>query len=196
MTISTLFPAFVQVAYHTAYASLHLLNIGLRDWTGNPDEDNPLGFGTAWDDNPCSISAQLEELLTILVGQFPTTMSFDRATVFTIAEVNGVARPRASYSPADFDGTDATPGINKAVQKTFTFYDTEFNHFRIQLMDASSNDVWTRDTNFAVSPASDLLLTLSNLGNNWASRKGFRPMTGISILNKVNNKLRRSYGEV
>jgi hypothetical protein len=170
------------------------MNLGVRDWLGGVDGTNVLGLSTAWDDDPIALHTQLEALLTDLLGQVPETTTFQRATLFTIAEVNGPARPRASYNLVDFDGTDTTPGANKAVQKTFTFYDSEFNHCRIQLMDASSNDIWEKDTDFTVSPASEILFDFSSSDYAWASRKGFRPDTGISIINKFNDALRAKYG--
>lgn len=194
MAHSSLYPAFIQCLYHSSFAASHVLNLPIRDWIGGVTATEELGLSHNWEDEEVDVRFKLEALLTTLLGQFPDTVTFDRSTVFTLSAPDGIARPRATFNHTDFDGTDITPGTSEAVQKTFTFYDTEFNHVRLQLMDAASNDIWTRDTNFGVGAAATILAEFSDTDTIWSSRKGFRPSAGISIINKVNNKLRRSYG--
>jgi hypothetical protein len=194
MTISTLYPAFVQTVYSSAYAASHILNLGLRDWQGGVDTGVELGLSTSWNEGNANVLTDLQDLFDVLITQWPATVSILRSTVFTIEEPGGVARPRASYTHTALVGTDATPGVTKAVQKTFTMYDTLFNHVRIQLMDAASNDNWAKQTDWSASPASDLIAVFGDADRAFASRKGHRPNVGISIINKFNDKLRHSYG--
>jgi len=194
MSHNSLYPAFVQVFYTSPFGSGHVMQLPLRDWQGGVTGPDPLGFSTAWNEDPIGVLTMLEDLLNELVTQVPDNVAFERATVFTLPEPSGPIQPRATATLVDIVGTDATPGWQKAVQKTFSFYDTEFNQVRIQIMDASSGDDFDKQTDFSSSPASDIAASFGNVTFAFASRAGFRPSTGISIINTLNDKLRRAYG--
>jgi hypothetical protein len=61
-------------------------------------------------------------------------------------------------------------------------------------MDAASNDEWDKSSDFVTPPADGILGYFSSMDAPFASRKGFRPAYGLSIINKFNDKLRSSYG--
>ena len=193
MSEGSLFPAYYFVRLHSIFAP-HTMTIPTRAW-------NPLagtnGFGgfQACDSSDADADDMINALVTKLSFLQSSEIVYDDWTIFTKADKDAPAIPRATNSFTAQLGQDGTPGYFRGVQFTYTFFDTEFNKSKLVILDASSNNDFTKRHSYAEMSADEKAVVDVFTLDSWAfqSRKGFRPATVLSLTKTINDSLRREY---
>ncbi len=191
MTRYSLDPAFIKLNYHSGYAP-HSMTLPTRAWIPTAG-DNGLGGYESWAVTEVDALDMVTGLVNLMKVLMPTGVTFDDFTIYTQDGADAVAVPKAGAVLA-ITGTEASPGWTRAVQRTFNFFDTEYHAAKIVLLDADSNDLFTKVTGASASVAELAVAEeYSLLTNAWASRAGFKPYVFRDILTTINTKLRDSY---
>lgn len=191
MAVHSLSPAFVQIKYSSAYAP-HVQTIPTRDWTP-PTGGHPFGTYTNWASASIDADDMIQALAALYAPLYPTSTEISSYEIFTQATPTSPVIPRAANSIA-VAGTITTPGYTKAVQSTFTFFDSAFNTVRLILLDTDSgNDFLKKPPEAFVTAENNLIAEFTSVSNAWASRAGFQPISIRSLCQTLNEKLRKSY---
>lgn len=193
MAPNSLYPAYVQVDYHSAHGP-HKQIIPTLAWFPT-SITGTLGSYAAHNSTPIDAEVMINDLVDAFVFFHLTTTIFDLATVFTIADpLLPEAIPRASAVLTQV-GTSTSVTQAKAVQNVFTFRTSANGKLKIYLLDAPPVG-----SNFDKTPrgawgaeAISIETTLDASGNAWAGRDGSQPAIGMSITKTLNEKLRREY---
>lgn len=193
MAPNSLYPAYVQIDYHTVYAP-HKAIIPTRAWFPTSITGS-LGSYEGWNSTPVDAEDMVNALVDALKPYYLGTTVFDLVTVFTIAnELAPIAIPRASVALTQV-GTSTATVPSKAVQNVFTFRTEEAHILKLYLLDApviggnfdrSARGTWTANE---IAIESELKAD----GNAWAGRDGAQVSSGIAITKTLNEKLRREY---
>jgi hypothetical protein len=151
------------------------------------------GTFPAWDTSTRDAADMVVDLVALLAVAMPDSVTFDDYTIFTQPLETDFPVPVYSAGLGTA-GTDATPGWTQAVQKTFTFYDTTFATAKIVLLDAASNNDFSKHPAGSLTADEIAIGTLfASVGEAWSSRAGFRPATLLSVTRTLNETLRRKY---
>lgn len=193
MTPKTPYPAFILVRYHSTFAP-HVQLLPTKEW-------NPLagtnGYGgyEAWDSTERDAKEMIEDFLAKTTLLQSDEIDYDDAVVYTMASPTSPAIPRKVIPLTAVTGQDGTPGYFRAVQFTFTFFDTAFNKSKVVLLDASSNNDFTKRTSYASMSADEKGVVDEWIleSNAWASRSNLRPASALSLTKTINDKLRKAY---
>lgn len=191
MTPGSLFPAYTQIEYHSEFAphSMILPNRTPVDVVGDAADFTLLN----WNDDPANWQDMVEALVTSFLPAFPTTVTFDRATLWTKASVAAAPLFRGTVPLVAMVGTDATPGVYAAVQQTITYRDDAGGLFKLTFLDMASNDDFVKQL-VAAEIAADTYYTLLHAATNaWSSRKDGRISSFVSGTRTLNEALRRAY---
>jgi hypothetical protein len=190
---NSLKPSYIQIRYHSALGG-HKMILPTRQYSPVPGIS---GFGTftSWDDNIRDIGDMMDDLVDVLVVQFPVSVVFDDWTVFDFNEDADFFIPVSGDAFTSKTGTDSTPGWFYAVQSVFTMFDTAYGTVKLNLLDTSSRGNFAKRTG-ATADSGELAIfgVLSDAGNAFSSRKGFRPATLRSISLGINDELKKQYG--
>lgn len=194
MTEYSLYPAFLDMAYHSAYGSHHAI-IPTREWSNVPLVPLALlGSYMNWNEIVCDGEAMVDAYVDAFLEFFPSTTLVDTVTVFTMADEDAPKIPRAikAYGQA---GTDATSAWSKAVQKTWTLRDVNFNVAKYVMLDCLAVGGFDKVTDISGS-AESLAYVGTMTSSSWAfsSRAGFKPLSLQSVATDINDKLRKEYG--
>jgi hypothetical protein len=153
------------------------------------------GFGgfTAWDASDRDADDMVVELCTALADITFTDLVFDTYTIWTKASPTDPVIPRAANTLA-ITGTGTVDSWRKAVQRTFTFFDTAFNTFKLVCLDFTSKDLFSKygATGLSVDEAT-VVTIIASVTNAWSSRAGLRPSILRSLATTINVNLRDSY---
>jgi len=188
---SSLFPAFIKVEYHSAYAP-HIMLLPTREIdidAGTPEDSTIL----AWDDSQINWVTMVTALITEMLPLFTITVNFDRATLFNVPELEADPQP-ISNATIDLPGSDASPTYSQAVQLTATWRTSLFGISKLVLLDMESSGSFDKIISLSGQPA----LTAINDEwvadtNGWAGRDNGQPNVFISATKTLNEKLRRAY---
>jgi len=194
MTVHALFPAFLDVAYHSPWGTHHAL-IPTKEWNAVPLVPlNVLGSYENWSGVPCDGEEMVDEYVDRFLAFMNANVLVDTVTVYTVDTPTSPAIPRAikAYGQA---GVSVSTAWAKAVQKTWTMRDTAFNIVKAVMLDVPSAGGFDKVTNISGSPeALAFFGALSAPGWAFSSRAGFRPATLQSLTTDINDKLRKEYG--
>jgi len=192
MTAYSLFPSYVKVFYHSIYAQ-HTMTLPTRRWIPTP-VSGANGSYLDWTGTPRDGEEMITDLFTVLQEICSADVNFDTFIIYDIPSEGDAPQP-VSGGVIDLPGTVATPGWQKAVQTTFTFFDTAFNKSKLVLLDsASSNDFGKHLAGDFTGGETDVIAQMISEGNAWASRAGFRPSVCLSVTQTINDALRKQYG--
>lgn len=193
MAPNSLYPAYVQLDYHSIHAP-HKAILPTSAWFPT-SITGALGSYAGWNSTPVDAEAMVNALVNVLKVYHLSSTIFDLATVFTIAnELAPIAIPRASVALGTA-GTSASSALSKAVQNVFTFRTEEAHILKLYLLDApviagnfdrNARGTWTANE-IAVEAE------IKADGNAWAGRDGAQISSGIAITKTLNEKLRREY---
>jgi len=189
--VATLRPSFVRIFYHSVL-SAHVMNLPTNQWDANLGTGaqggylNHLAVEIDADTMVQAFAQTLQDLL-------PTTGELDNYVIFNYPTAEETFVPVAGNTLA-LVGSDATPGQNAATQKTFSFYDANFNTSKVVLLDGASDDIWVKK-NLATANAFELALIAVWTDSDWAwsSRQNAQPTTLKSVTTTLNRRLRRKY---
>lgn len=191
MTVHSLSPAFVKIKYSSAYAP-HIQSLPTRAWTP-PTGGHPFGSYTNWASVSIDADDMIQALAALYAPLFPTSTTIASYEIFTQDTPTSPILPRAANSIA-VPGTIATPGYTKAVQSTFSFFDSAFNTVRLILLDSdSTNDFLPKPPEAFTTAENNLIAEFTSVNNAWSSRAGFQPTTIRTLTQTLNERLRRSY---
>jgi hypothetical protein len=188
MTVNSLFPAFVELSYHSEFAP-HVMTIPTLAWNDGPDA----GVFDTWDTFGVDADDMVQGYVTLAAPFFPATVSFDSYTIFTMDDPTAQAIPRASKAVV-VAGSNATPGWYKAVQATFTFKTDLGGVFKNVLLDVGVGNDFDPKRSIDVSgPTLAFIDYLMAVENGWAGRDGGQPSFFLQVSNDLNDKLREQY---
>lgn len=194
MAEHALWPAYGDVRYHSAFGVHHAI-VPTREWFGVPlVPDNVLGQYTNWSSLPCDGEEMWDEFVLRWKPFFAASVTLDSITIYTKATPVSEAIPRAvkAYGVV---GTETDPGWSKAVERTWTMRDTEFNIAKSVMLDAQSSNQFDRITNIDGSAESVAYFgMLKSLSWAFQSRAGFRINTFQSLVTGLNDTLKKKYG--
>lgn len=188
MAENSLFPAFVELNYHSAY-SPHVMTIPLKGW--NPG----VGFGDidTWSGSSSPADTMIEDLVDKLVPFFPSSVVFDSFVIYTKATVDAQSIPRAAKT-LGVSGTNITVGNNKAVQGTITAKTSLGGVAKIVLLDVQSGNSFERVTVPNYSAALEAFVNFwFGSAQGFAGRDGGQPYFFLQVSYTLNEKLRREY---
>jgi len=188
---SSLFPAFIKLEYHSAYAP----HIALWPTRGiDIDEGNPIASTIAdWGAGQVLWTDMVDDLVAALADLAPTTVNFDRATLFNVTGIADDPQPISTYV-VDVPGTEAAPGYTQAVQLTMIWRTTDFNISKLVLLDGASFDAFDKVISLTGQPALTAINDVwTSVANGFAGRDNARPDTFVAATKTLNEKLRRSY---
>lgn len=193
MPLHSLFPSYYVINYHSELAR-HKMTLPTRAWNSLGGTGGSGGF-TAWDESNRDAIEMIVDLVALLVVRHGATVVYDDWTIYNIPVENGPAFPVAAGVFTGATGEDSSPGWYKAVQATFSFFDTAFNESKVVLLDAASDNGFDRRSIATYIAAETDVATEWMLDSNaWASRAGFQPVTFRTVTYTINNALRKRYG--
>jgi hypothetical protein len=191
MTLHSLYPAFIKLKYHTDY-SPHIATIPTRAWIPSGGTHGEGGF-EAWDLTDRDAHAMILELATAFSLLQGGDGVMDSYTIYTMASEDAFPLPVAANALA-FPAGDATPGWDKWVQATWTFYDTAFETAKLVLLDAASqNNFNTRPPGGLTPDEQGVADVYMDEANAWSSRNNLRPSALRSCAFDINDALKRQY---
>lgn len=192
MTEFSLFPGYIDLRYHSVFGR-HTQILPTRAWNPSIGTNGKGGF-SAWDDSSRDLVDMVEDMVGEIAGVMPDSVVYDSWTCFAMDSDTSPSVVVAQGSLA-VPGTDTTPGWIPATQATFTFYDTAFLPAKIVLLDAASNNNFSK-VPYASASAAQLAVfdSYGLVTNAWSSRAGNRPSGPRNLLYTLNRKLRKQYG--
>ncbi len=181
-------PAFVKVNYHSIYG-VHVAVIPTLSWnagTGQGDFATHAGGITAAD-------AMIQDLCDTLTGILPDDSAYDNYVIYSQPDPDDLPVPVASNALTGV-GIDTTPGWKKATQVTMTFRTTLFGVFKLVILDAATNNDFSKTSSLGSSGVLfDVFGLISDPALGWAGQDNGRPNNLISQTVTLNEKLRRAY---
>jgi hypothetical protein len=186
MAEHSLFPGYVLFNYHSNIAS-HTMTLPTRNW--NPvSVTGTMGSFEAWDSSTRDAEAMIDDLVTAFAAAYSSEVVFDRATIYQLASETDPPLPKAAKI-INVPGTFGTPGWFKAVQATYTLFDSAFETAKLVLLDFPSRN------SFGTRPAGPLTEEQAILDeyvadtNAWSSRAGFQPQNLRTMRLNINDVL-------
>jgi hypothetical protein len=192
MTAYETWPSFIEIGYTGAFAD-HVATLCTRAWNSLGGTRGAGGY-TAWDGSNRDALDMIEDVTADMALLLPATAVITSWVIFNWLSTTGPIVPVAAGS-LNVAGADASPGWYEASQMTFSFYDSMFKPCKLVLLDAATNN------NFSKIAAGSLSSDQSQLPggfiadvNAWASRAGNQPKTIRNLTQTLNRRLRKKYG--
>jgi len=188
MAINSLYPAFVQIQYHSAYAP-HVMTLPTTQWT--PDLD--YGTFACWDGSDKAADDMVEELVLLMVPFFKSTVQFDYWTVYTMADPTAPAIPRKGAAIGE-PGTSAGTGWDKATQATWSFKTEDGGLSKVVMLDLETGGAFGKITPAGLTgDAAAFVAKWTADTEGWSGRDNSKPDFFLQISYTLNEKLRREY---
>jgi len=189
MTANGLFPSFVKMFYHSAFAA-HVRTIPTRAWypgiAGN-------GFYNNWFELPVDASDMIDALVAVEKVLHPPTTIFDYWEIWNYPDPDALPQPVQTGSLAVV-GTSAGTGWSEAVEQTFMLRTTGFGIFKYVLLDVPTDNFFGKVAPASfTTPYNNLMAKLTDENWAWSGRDNFRPSIVKQATITLNEKLRRSY---
>lgn len=183
-------PGYIQIEYTSAYAP-HIMTLPVNNIT--PNFASPLNSQIeAWDTSLVDWTDMVDALVAEFLPRFPSTVTFDIATLWNQPTPEDLPMFISSYSVSAV-GTQVTPGWAKATQETISARDTAGYVAKLTLLDFGSTNTFDRQVTLAAAGINDLWDVWSNEVWGWSSRAGNRIATFIQTSRTLNESLRRAY---
>jgi len=192
MAIHSLYPSYVVMKYHSTFGQ-HTMTLPTRRWIPTP-VSGANGSYLDWNETPTDGEVMITALATVLQEIASAAVNFDTFLIYDVPNVGDSPQP-VSGGVIDLPGTVAVPGWFKAVQTTFTFFDTAFNTAKLVLLDGASLSDFDKHLAGDFSGGeTDVIAQFISEDNAWSSRAGFRPSVIRSVTQTLNDELRKQYG--
>lgn len=153
-----------------------------------------MGSYAGHNSTPIDAEVMINAFVDVLKAQHKSTTVFDLATVYTQANPTGQAIPRASAALTQV-GTNVAAGPDKATQMTLNGRTTNFNPFKLVLLDVpmgTSNFNKITPGSFT-TPIANIFLEYALTANAWCGRDDGQPSFPISATLTLNERLRKEY---
>jgi hypothetical protein len=149
----------------------------------------------AYDSTPRDAVDMITDLVSEIIPVMPDSVTFDDYVIYVQPAPENPEAFAVGGGSLALDGLDTTPGWIPAVQATYTYYDGGFRPGKLVLLDAASNNNFSKLGFAAMSDIQKAPLVQLGLESNaWASRAGNRPSNPRNLLFTLNRKLRKQYG--
>lgn len=184
----SLYPSFVEIKYHSAYAP-HVMTIPTKQWTPGA------GFGTfaTWAGGTIAADTMIEALVTLMLPFFRATVIFDSFTVFTMDTPTSPAVPRASKVLTGV-GTSSASAPYKATQATWTVKTNAHSLAKIVMLDVATGGSFEKITFATLTGDAAAFINEWFLDTNgWSARIDGKPDFFLQIAYTMNEKLRKEY---
>jgi len=190
MPVGSLYPAYVQISYHSPYAP-HTMTIPTLEWTAG----GVSGTFVTWAAGTIDASDMVNAMIDKIKEFFAAAVTFDSFTIFTMDAIDAPAIPRYSEAVA-IAGTNATPGNYKAVQSVWTAKCSDGSLAKINFMDVGNNNSFEKVTFATIGSAGTAFLNeWFAATNGWSSRQNGQPYFFLQASYTLNEALRRQYHE-
>lgn len=181
-------PAFVKINYHSPLGT-HVQIIPTLAWTAGADA----GLFATWSGGTTDAQTMIENLINAIALIAPDGNSYDNFVIYSQPTPDDIPRPVAQGN-LGIAGLDTTPGWWQAVQVTMNFRSSLFGAMKIVVLDAATNNDFSKTT---VLPGSGALFEVFGLltvnSNGWAARDNGQVTGFVSQTVTLNEKLRRAY---
>jgi hypothetical protein len=182
----------VQIFYRTANAP-HLMTIPLREWSP-VSGGHTAGTNLNWNGTQTDTKDMIDGLVDLFKPFFHTSTTFNSYVINTYTDQTAPARPQVTIPLVAAAGTGGA--TIPAAQATFNFKTTQFNAFKIVMLDAQVSSTF-QPLESLVSPANDDEIALRDYivddGNSFAGRDNYQPTLLQRVTYTLNEKLRKSY---
>lgn len=184
-----LYPSFVRLYYHTAYAA-HVQTIPTTRWSPGVGTN---GSFASWDAGARDAEDMILDLVNKIKVVVPASTIYDEYIIYNIPAPGDDPQPVAQGA-IDIAGTSVVTGWSEAVEQTFVLRTEAFGIFKLVLLDPVTSNFFGK-----VAPAdfsseyNDIMTQITSPSNAWSGRDNSRPnyVKGCTIT--LNEKLRRSY---
>lgn len=187
MPVHSLFPAFVEVFYHSEFG-VHVQTLPTNEYAVDTDTFE------SWSGPGVGSDTMILALIDKYKFLFPSSVSFDSYRIFTLADENSIPLLSKAATITGKVGTASSPGWSKAVQGTLSALGTSGTKARLVFLDSDSagdfDGVFTLPGSGALF---DLMAEWGNVGNAWRTRGNERVVTFLEYSKTLNEKLRREY---
>lgn len=191
MAQNSLYPAFVQINYHSQWGQ-HIQTVPTRTWTPGAGANDP-GFFEAWNGTQRDAGEMVEEFCTGQAAFFPATVVMDSFYVYTMATPTSSPIPQVAID-LTIPGTAVAAGWSKATQATWSFKTTAFGIFKVVQLDVNNQNNFDKLLAGGLNAAGQAFVALiGSQSNAWSGRDGNRPSQFRQIAYTLNEKLRRQY---
>jgi hypothetical protein len=188
--VESISPGFIQIDYHSDFG-VHTMRLPTKELNiGAPKSDSTVD---TWDAGTINWRDMTDALITEMLPQMPSSVTFDTATLFQQTSPEVTPTFIDSYTLTSMDGSAVSPGWFKAVQHSLLARDTAGNIAKIILLDAGSGNTFDAENDPSAAGFDDLLAEWFAESNGWSSRANFRPAVFIKGYKTLNEKLRREY---
>lgn len=188
MTANSLYPAFVEINYASAYG-VHKMRLPTVPIVLNGVHQFTLR-GLAL---PVGVHTAVNEFVDKIVPMFPATTTFVDYTAYTMDSPTAVATPVKSGAIGKVGTTGTTGADYKATQWTWTFRTDAFGIFKIVMLDCLVS-TWELQKSLAGWAAGQALVDYVVSENTFiAGRDGGRPITFLQLSATLNERLRKAY---
>ncbi len=185
MAPNSLFPAFVQLFYHSDFG-VHVQTLPTKAYDEGTDKFD------VWSGSPVDAQTMLDDLVDTFLPLYPATVSYDTYRIFQMASPTAVPQLAKIGVFTAKDGSDGTPGWTQAVQGTLSALGLTGTKARIVLLDSSSGNDFSPI--FTRSGQLDTIMDEWGAdGKGWSTRGGDQITTFLEYSKTLNEKLRREY---
>lgn len=192
MAPNSLYPAFIRLDYHSAYAP-HVMILPTKEWLPT-SIGGTLGSYEGWSGIPVDAEDMVNDLVTAMKPFFLASTTFDLATVYTMAAAVAPAIPQATVGLAVAGTNVDVVSQAKAVQQTLSMRTTGGGHMKMVFLDAPAGSGFDKAFPAGFSAAElALVAQLRNDLNAWSGRDNSQPGPAISVTYTLNEKLRKEY---
>jgi hypothetical protein len=184
-----LFPSFVKLFYHSAYAP-HVQTIPTKQWYPGIAG---LGFFNNWFELPVDASDMIDAFVAKEKVVMPPGTTFDYWEIWNYPDPDSLPQP-VQTGTLGVVGTSAGTGWSKAVEQTFLMRTTGFGLAKLVLLDVPTDNFFGKvaAADFT-TPYNDLVNIFMDENWAWSGRDNNRASIVKQATITLNEKLRRSY---
>lgn len=182
-------PHFARLNYQSSYGP-HSMTISTLAWD---NAGGDYGQYDTWAAGTVLAEDQWNDLVDVLLPFFPSTVTFTNWTQYYRLNVDNPATVVMTGDFTDKDGTSVSPGWTQAVQHSFAWKTTLGNVFKIVLLDAVSNNDFTKGVVPGAGDGAALHAVVTGTAYGISGRDNARPNAFLSETRTLNEALRRAY---
>ena len=189
MTVNSLAPAYVVIDYHSPYGA-HKMTLPTTEYAFG----SPSGSFVQWSGGTILSDTMIDDLVTLLLPFFPSTVSFDTFQIFSKADADADSILEESGVIVGGVGSNSSPGWAKATEAVLTMKSTTNGVYRLSLLDCATGNSFDKLT-FVSLPTEmvDLVAYFVGGDHGWSARDNGQPVTFLQLTRTLNKALRRKY---
>lgn len=189
MVANSLYPAFIQVQYESAYGP-HRMTLPTAAWSAAMGSAGYGGY-LNWLEAEVDAKMMIDDFFTVFKVALAVTTHITQAIIYTMSSPTAEPQPQRSY-PVSIVGTSAISGWDRGTQRTYSCRTEEFGRFKLTILDAPVDNDFAKVYTL-LSWEQDIIDVLLSSDYAWSGRDGAKPTTFISEAVCLNKRLRRAY---